>query len=191
MPAKPRDSRLRYTKECLYASFLEFLAEKPVSDITVIEICEKAGVSRKTFYKYYSDPFALLAAMQDDLFEEYRERLSGKPADIGQIMPELIQFVDDNRVLVKAAFANRGQSNFVDRVLDDLFATYRTAWEKENPKLNAGEVEALFYFAVSGLFGLVQHWLFANPDLSVEEVCAQAAMLMHIADPHRKKAYPA
>ena len=186
----PRDSRLRYTKECLYASFLERLAEKPVSDITVIEICERAGVSRKTFYKYYSDPFALLSAMQDDLFEDYRDRLEGEPADVSALMPVLIRFVDENRVLVKAAFANRGQGNFVDRVLDDLFATYRKAWEKANPALSANDVEFLFYFAVSGLFGIVRHWLFEKPDLPASAIIAQAAALMYVADPHRTTAYP-
>ena len=166
MPRTPRDSRLRYTKECLYSSFLEFLAEKPVSDITVIEICERAGVSRKTFYKYYSDPFALLVAMQDDLFEDYRSRLLGQPADVSQLMVTLIRFVGENRVLVKAAFANRGEGNFIDRVLNDLFATYREAWEQANPAMPPEDVEALFYFAVSGF-------------------------LMRIADPHRAEQYPA
>ena len=193
MPAierSPRDSRLRYTKESLYASFLEFLAEKPVSDITVIEICERAGVSRKTFYKYYSDPFALLVAMQDDFFDDYRDRLAGQPAEIAQLMPVLIRFVDENRVLMKAAFANRGDGNFIDRVLDDLFVTYREAWEQANPALSAEDVEFLFHFAVSGLFGIVQHWLFDRPELPAETIIAQAAALMHIADPHRTEAYP-
>ena len=190
MERKPRDSRLRYTKECLYESFLEFLAEKPVSDITVIEICARAGVSRKTFYKYYSDPFALLRSMQDDLFEDYRELLVGQPADISAIMPVLIRFVGENRVLVKAAFANRGEGNFVDRVLDDLFATYREAWEAANPELSAEDVEFLFYFAVSGLFGIVRHWLFEHPELAADEIVRQAALLMHVANPHRAQAYP-
>ena len=194
MPAivgKPRDSRLRYTKESLYASFLEFLAEKPVSDITVIEVCEQAGVSRKTFYKYYSDQFALLVAMQDDLFAEYRDLLHDEPADVSAIMPALIRFVDDNRVLVKAAFANRGPGNFVDRVLDDLFATYRESWEAANPALSAKDVEFLFHFAVSGLFGIVRHLLLDRPDMPVDDVITQAVALMHIADPHRSAAYPA
>ena len=190
MERRPRDSRLRYTKECLYESFLGFLAEKPVSDITVIEICERAGVSRKTFYKYYSDPFALLTAMQDDLFEDYRELLAGQPAEVSAIMPALIRFVDENRVLVKAAFANRGEGNFIDRVLDDLFATYREAWEQANPKLSANDVEHLFYFAVSGLFGIVRHWLFNRPDMPASDVIAQTTALMHVADPHRTTAYP-
>lgn len=187
----PRDSRLRYTRKCLYESFLQFLEEKPVSDITVIEVCERAGVSRKTFYKYYSDQFALLMAMQDDLFEEYRERLKGNPADVEHIMPILIRFVGENRVLVRAAFANQGQGNFVDRVLDDLFATYRQDWEQANPDLPANDVEFLFYFAVSGLFGVVRHWLFDLPDLSADDIVKQAAALMHVADPHRETPYPA
>ena len=52
MERYPRDARLRQTKQSIYESFLGFLAEKPVNDITVIEICERAGLSRKTFYKY-------------------------------------------------------------------------------------------------------------------------------------------
>ena len=187
----PRDSRLRYTKDCLYESFLELLSQKPVSDITVNQICEGAGISRKTFYKYYSDQFALLRAMQDDLFEDYRQQLVGQAAEVAQIMPVLIRFVDANRVLVRAAFANQGEGNFIDRVLDDLFATYREAWELANPDLPAEDVEFLFYFAVSGLFGIVRRWLFALPELAVDDVIAQASALMYVADPHRATPYPA
>ena len=189
MERHPRDSRLRYTKECLYSAFMQFLAEKPMSGITVIEVCELAGVSRKTFYNYYSDPFALLAAMQDDLFEDYRERTAEQPADVDHVMPTLIRFVDDNKVLVKAAFENRGPGNFIDRVLDDLFAQYRESWEQANPDMPPADVEALFYFAVSGLFGIVQRWLLVRPEQPVDDVIAQAKMLMHIADPHRARAY--
>ena len=193
MPAierNPRDSRLRYTKESLYASFLEFLAEKPLSEITVIQICDRAGVSRKTFYKYYTDPFALLRAMQDEMFEEYREALQGEPSDVSHIMPVLFHFVDEHRVLMRATLENRGEGNFVDRVLDDLFASYHEEWERANPLMSTEDVEFLFYFAVSGLFGIVRHWLFDRPELSADEVIAQAEALMHVADPHRTTAYP-
>ena len=190
MERNPRDSRLRYTKECLVSSFLKLMAEKPVSEITVVQICEDAGISRKTFYKYYTDPFDLLLGMQDDLFQDYRDLLANQPADVSALMPVLIRFVDRNRVLVKAVFANRGEGNFVDRVLDDLFETYREAWEQANPALASEDVEFLFYFAISGLFGIVRHWLFDHPELPADDVIAQAAALMHVADPHRTSAYP-
>ena len=185
-----KNSRARTTRERLYASFLELLEAKSVSDISVVEICDGAGISRKTFYKYYSDQFALLLAMQDDLFVDYRGILVGQPADVSALMPVLVRFVEKNRVLVKAAFANRGEGNFVDRVLDDLFETYRTSWEQANPSLDPNDVEFLFYFAVSGLFGIVRRWLFDRPELSADDVIGQCVALMHVADPHRAAPYP-
>lgn len=179
----PRDSRLRYTKDCLYRSFIELLAEKPVNDITVIEICERAGVSRKTFYKYYSDQFALLAGMQEDLFADYRDQLEGLPADIFAIAPELIRFTGENRVLMKAAFANRSENSFVDRVIADLYASYVSAWQDANPDMEPARIESLFYYVVSGLFGIVRHWLFSQPDRAVEDVIADADYLMRLSTP--------
>lgn len=184
MPVLIRDSRLRYTRQCLYDSFLVLLEAKPVSAITVVEICEGAGVSRKTFYKYYSDPYALLVAMQDDLFGEYKEALSESVPNVYDIAPLLIRFVDGHRVLVRAVFENRGEGNFVDRVLDDMFATYHGDWEQANPEMTAQDVEFLFHYVVSGLVGVVRHWLFDRPDMDVEAVCAYAARLMTLSDPH-------
>ena len=82
MYVEPKDSRQRCTKERLFASFERALQSKAVSDITVSEVCSDAGISRKTFYKYYSDPFALLLDMQDDLFAGLGQRLTKLPPDV-------------------------------------------------------------------------------------------------------------
>lgn len=186
MERSPRDSRLRYTKECLYQAFLHFLEKKPVSDITVSEICDQAGISRKTFYKYYPDQFGLLIGMQDDLFADYRSQLAGKPADVRQITPVLIEFTGKNRTLVKAVFANRGEGNFIDRIIDDTWATYRSDWETSNPQMTPAEVESLFYFVVSGMVGLVRHWLFEQPEKSAEAITKEAGDLLQIVGPKRQ-----
>ena len=185
MERNPRDSRMRYTRECLYRAFLKHMECKAVSDITVSEICKTAGVSRKTFYKYYPDQFGLLLAMQDDLLAEYREALTSQPADVRQIAPMLISFADQNRTLVAAVFANRAEGNFIDRMADDLWATYRADRERANSQMAPADVEALYYFVVSGLVGLVRHWLLKHPDTPTEEVARQAAMLLDLADPAR------
>ena len=185
MERTPRDSRKRYTKQCLYRAFIDLLAEKSVSDITVIELCDLAGVSRKTFYKYYSDQFALLDSMQDELVEDYRDRIATQEADIFTIAPILIRFAGENRALIKAVFANSSEGNALDRILKDLFITYRDAWQAANPTMPPHDVEALFYFVVSGLIGLVRHWLYDRPDMDVDQVIEQAVALMHLADPNR------
>ena len=181
MYIEPKDSRQRYTKQCLFDSFSRALERKPVSEITVSEICEDAGVSRKTFYKYYSDQFALLLAMQDDLFAGFEGYVEQLPANVFDMAPALIAFASENRVLIRAAFENRGEGNFIDRVIAYLYDAYHGDWERANPEMDAQDVEFLFHFVVSGLVGVVRLWLFETPDLSAEEVSAKADYLMKLA----------
>jgi AcrR family transcriptional regulator len=179
----PRDSRLRFTKQSLFDAFLKLLETKSVSEITVSEICELAEVSRKTFYKYYSDPFALLLAMQDDLFIGLLQRLGTLEADIFTIVPELIHFVGDHRVLVRASLANRGEGNFVDRVIDQFYLSYADDWQKINPQLSDTDVRFLFQYVTSGLAGIIQLWLLKLPEMDTEEIIARADFLMRLSTP--------
>lgn len=183
MYSKPKDSRQRYTKMCLFDSFLEALEKKSVSDITVSEVSDNAGISRKTFYKYYSDQFAILLAMQDDLFIGFQEELKTLPPNVFDITPALIRFTEKHRVLLKAAFENRGEGNFIDRVVDYLYGAYHEEWERQNPQMSEKDVEFLFYYVVSGLVGIIRHWLFVDPDMAADEVIARTDYLMKLSTP--------
>lgn len=48
------------TQKAIAGAFAELLAETPMDKITVLDICEKSGVSRSTFYYHYHDISALL-----------------------------------------------------------------------------------------------------------------------------------
>ena len=47
--------RRQTTKELIVGTFFELALTKPVSSITVSEICRTADISRPTFYKYFVD----------------------------------------------------------------------------------------------------------------------------------------
>lgn len=49
-----------FTQDCLYTAILRLMKEKHIDDITVKELVYKAGVSRSTFYRYYSQPIDVL-----------------------------------------------------------------------------------------------------------------------------------
>lgn len=183
MYVEPKDSRQRYTKQCLFSSFLKALEKKPVSAITVSEISDDAGISRKTFYKYYSDQFALLVAMQDDLFVGFEEELKTLPPNVFDIAPALIKFAEKHRVLIKAVFENRGEGNFIDRIVDYLYEAYQEEWQKQNPQLSKKDVEFLFYYVASGLVGIIRHWLFEAPDMAANEIIMRADYLMKLTTP--------
>jgi AcrR family transcriptional regulator len=180
---KPKDSRQRYTKQCLFDSFLLLLDQKPVSAITVSEICKDAGISRKTFYKYYSDQFALLEAMQVDLFAEFEAQLKDLPIEIYAIVPALIQFASKHRILLLAVFSNRSEGNFIDRVLDYMYGAFHEEWEARNAAMSTQDVKFLFYYVTSGLVGIIRLWLFDEPSMSADKVIRQANFLMELSTP--------
>lgn len=69
------DARIRYTQRILKESFLILLKQKPVNKITVKEVCEMAELNRATFYAHYSDCFALLESIEQELLEAFQKSL--------------------------------------------------------------------------------------------------------------------
>ena len=68
------DARKRYTQMVLKQSFLKLLKEKPVNRITVKEVCALAQLNRATFYAHYSDCFALMESIENELCLLYTSR---------------------------------------------------------------------------------------------------------------------
>nr|WP_174506774.1 TetR/AcrR family transcriptional regulator [Acinetobacter sp. Marseille-Q1620] len=60
---KPKQSRARFTQDALMESFVRLLQDKDVSDITIREITDVAGVGLGTFYEYFSQKEDLVALM--------------------------------------------------------------------------------------------------------------------------------
>lgn len=63
------DKRVLKTKKSLKDALFALLQEKDFETIKTTEICERALVSRNTFYNYYADKYALL----EDCFSEYED----------------------------------------------------------------------------------------------------------------------
>jgi AcrR family transcriptional regulator len=61
------DRRIRKTKQELKDAMLALLDEKPFEKISVTELCEKASVSRITFYTHYGSKYDLVNEYFDDM----------------------------------------------------------------------------------------------------------------------------
>ena len=60
------DKRIVKTKRSLKAAMTEMLGKEDFEHISITELCRKAEISRITFYSHYSDKYALL----DDIFND-------------------------------------------------------------------------------------------------------------------------
>ncbi len=76
MKSKNADRRVKYTKMVIKNSLVKFLKEKPISKITVKEICEDADINRATFYAHYTDQYDLLQRIENEIIDDINLYLS-------------------------------------------------------------------------------------------------------------------
>ena len=60
------DRRITKTKRNLKGTLISMLPEQPFEQISITELCARAEISRITFYSHYSDKYALV----DEIFQD-------------------------------------------------------------------------------------------------------------------------
>lgn len=61
------DKRVIKTKREIRSALLKILEGKPLSEITVKEIADRACINRKTFYSHYASPDEILSELEDEI----------------------------------------------------------------------------------------------------------------------------
>ena len=60
------DRRIKKTKRALKNTLIEMMTELPFEQISITALCDRAEISRITFYSHYNDKYALV----DDIFQD-------------------------------------------------------------------------------------------------------------------------
>ena len=167
MTVMATDPRTRRTTTALRAALRASLADQPLDDISVSELCRAAGVRRTTFYTHYSGVGELIAAM---LVEEIDAPLD-LPDTTGMTTSETSAAFQDTLVagfavvarerdLFRAAFASstssllrrRLEAKFVERLEIALHV-----WRSHGEATDVVDAVAV-PFAAAGLAGSVEAW---------------------------------
>ena len=81
------DPRVQRTRQRLNQAFGEVVPEKPLADVTVQDVLDRAHVSRATFYKYYRDVNDLFLTSIETILEQLATALVGSGAQSDRVVP--------------------------------------------------------------------------------------------------------
>ena len=112
--------RVKMTKLLLKEALIELMEIRPISKITIKDICETADLNRSTFYAYYTDQYFLLKEIENDIIAETPSINLYKDEPLESILSEFFAFIDDNKQIYKILFEN-SESVFRDRILAKVF----------------------------------------------------------------------
>ena len=73
------EGRNAYVTEHITAAMLSLLEEKPLSEISISELCDRAGVGRVSFYRNFQEKDDILKEHIRQLFREWTGTLKEDP----------------------------------------------------------------------------------------------------------------
>ena len=107
---------LKSTERTLRRCMRRLVREKKLKSITVRDICEMAEIGKRTFYRYYSDKYALF---EDTYIHEFYNKLNiNDDTFIFDIYERIIFQMYSEQEFFLHAIAAKGQNGFWDLVSD-------------------------------------------------------------------------
>lgn len=156
------DARVRYTKMVIQESFIHLVQEKPFHAIKLTEVCEKAGINRTTFYKYYQDVYDWKEKLEQQCISRTDEILQQcNESNIQDILCLQFREMKENAEL----YALIASPNFESDVLDLCIAMSMEKMDTETKKYFTVK-DGMDYqrrwdccFGIYGCRGVVECWI--------------------------------
>lgn len=150
--------RNRMTKWLLKECLLEMLQERPLSKISVRELCSRADINRSTFYIHYKDIYDLFDFLEQEAVDQVTQYMKHRVNRDKQedAMADLLTYLRDNASL--HATLMRSSLTYDDRVRETVFQVYLKYYQdigKELSEKDAYRIE----FNTAGTAKLIEKWL--------------------------------
>lgn len=180
-PDERTDPRVTRTISALRQAVVELAALRPVSQITVAELAERAGVTRATFYNRYNTPLApLIEALHADLETGHRReeqrRVAGDPGPellrlaTAEVADHVERFADVYRHAIDDP-ADRGVYDALVRHFADYALAFLARTAGSGPPDVSHPVVA--QFLAHGFAGAIRAWL-GDPSVTKDDLVAAA-----------------
>ena len=150
------DARIRYTQSVLKQALLSFLKEKPINKITVKEVCERAGLNRATFYAHYSDCFALLESIEEDLLEAFQQSLKLVDSfDVTALIEAIYTMIERQQEACRVLIFQNVCPNVLRRMISLARGESIAYWKQHLRHITEAELEMLYTHLSNGLMHVV------------------------------------
>ena len=162
---RPRkaDERARRTRARLGSAFVALIHEKPIEDVTVQNVLDRASVGRSTFYLHFRDKNDLLLSQLEVFLETMSTSLSVRKEISRRVVPvaEMFEHIENQRKLYRI-LADAGRLNDFFDLAQGYFARsieHRLRESRRLPKIPQGELAARAFALAGSLLSLLRWWL--------------------------------
>lgn len=88
----PKDLRVIKTRQTIRNALSTLMSEKELPDISITELCARAQINRKTFYRHYRSISDVITEFENELLSDFSDILKNSNTsilDIGSVLEEI------------------------------------------------------------------------------------------------------
>ncbi len=152
-------------KRTIAEAMKALVREKRFEDISIFDICEQSGVSRRTFYRYFSDKYEVIEWIH---YQDFLLKIKVPPkADLHYIIAASIALVLQDREYYLNALKYRGQNS-----LREYVARHLSIFHQQNFRscFQSDEFYDLYMkHSIEMALDFFEAFLAANPEASEDE----------------------
>ena len=165
------DLRVQKTIEAIQNTFEQMICEMDYAKITVKELCERARINKKTFYRYHDVLDDLLAELQNIMTQEYLERIANYriPEELDKINREFFLYsVEKGMVYEKITCS--GSYNYIRNTM--INNVMRSTWGESTwlQLLDTSKQNILLGFVQSASVEMYRRWVTDGKKIPLEEI---------------------
>lgn len=151
-------------------TFLQMMLEMYYDEITISDLCRRAGLSRKIFYRLYEKKADILYSMIDRALMEvdyYTPEESVAPGELHRFFA----YWKHKKDLLDALLKHQNSSLLTDRAIRFAMREEGSPVRSFGSDKEKGSYEAIVFY-LSGIFSLLLIWHAQGYDKSIDEMSA-------------------
>ena len=157
MEQKKTDRRILRTRRMIDDAMMSLLEEKPIHEIGVTELCERADINRNTFYCHYNSPLDVLEHLEQTMLARISEAFSAHTSSEDDTEITLLAFSEEKRLAMILLSAHVGD-HFSSRIIRAARERGLTIASRQASKLSASYQTMLSDFDIAGGAAIIRRW---------------------------------
>lgn len=162
------------TKKLFEQTLMSLLETKSFSSITINQLCEAAHIHRSTFYRYYTDKYALLEDLVEFISADMYAKVEASKPTSRSMSEEVIGFIEANKTNFMNVITKNGNYELyevlIKKVSAIMFDHYQDWDDDLSIKIRKSTYpEMMCHFYSSGIIEVLKRMVSSGDNYSREE----------------------
>lgn len=175
------DLRIVKTRRAIREALLDLMSERELSRITVSELCVRANINRKTFYRHYRVVGDVITQIENDILAEFAAAFRSHKSsifDVGAVLREISSSVEQRREYFTRLMKHNPDIFGKGKIKAALCRMVSVSLKNSETIRDKSVIPAAAEFTVSGVLSLYAKWIDGGCEGDLAELTEVAVRLV-------------